>query len=83
MMLPPNEFRSPVFTPTLTAREMQVLASLMLGKSNRDIGRDLFVAESTVRFHMVSIFRKLGVSTRTAAAVVGWEMFPMLRGPSE
>ena len=32
---------------------------------------------------MVSIFRKLGVSTRTAAAVVGWEMFPMLRGPSE
>jgi DNA-binding NarL/FixJ family response regulator len=78
-MCPPNEFRSPVLNPTLTAREMQVLASLMLGKTNREIGRELFVAESTVKLHMTSIFRKLGVSTRTEAAVVGWETFPMLR----
>ena len=62
---------------------MQVLASLMLGKTNREIGRELFVAESTVKSHVASIFRKLGVSTRTEAAVVGWETFPMLRGPSE
>ena len=78
-MLPPNEFRSPVPTPALTAREMQVLASLMLGKTNREIGRELFVAEGTVKTNVGSIFRKLGVSTRTEAAVVGWETFPMLR----
>ena len=77
-MLPPNETRSPV-TPTLTAREMQVLASLMLGRTNLEISRELLVAESTVKAHVGSIFVKLGVSTRTEAAVVGWETFPMLR----
>ena len=78
-MLPPNEFRSPVLTPALTPRETQVLASLMSGKTNREIGRELFVAESTVKAHVSSIFVKFGVSTRIEAAVVGWEMFPMLR----
>ena len=78
-MLPPNEFRSPVLTPALTAREMQVLASLMMGKSNREIGRELSIAEGTVKANVTSIFRKFGVSTRTEAAVVGWATFPMLR----
>ena len=78
-MVPPDEFRTPALTPALTAREMQVLASLMLGKTNREIGRELFVSESSVKTHVTSIFRKLGVSSRTEAAVVGWETFPMLR----
>ena len=78
-MVPPEEFRSPVRTPALTAREMQVLASLMLGKTNREIGRELFIAESTVKAHVTSIFVKFGVSTRVEAAIVGWETFPMLR----
>ena len=78
-MVPPDEFRSPVLTPALTAREMQVLASLMLGKTNREIGRELFIAESTVKTYVASIFLKFGVSTRVEAAIVGWETFPMLR----
>jgi len=78
-MVPPDEFRSPVLTPALTAREMQVLASLMLGKTNREIGRELFIAESTVKTYVTSIFLKFGVSTRVEAAIVGWETFPMLR----
>ena len=65
---PPNQFRSPEFAPTLTAREMQVLASLMLGRTNREIGRELFIAESTVKAHVTSIFGKFGVSTRVEAA---------------
>ena len=65
--------------PTLTPRETQVLAALMSGKTNRQIGGELFLAASTVKFHLASIFRKLEVSTRTEAAIVGWEMFPMLR----
>ena len=78
-MVPPDEFRAPVFTPALTARETQVLASLMLGKTNREIGRELFIAESTVKTYVTSIFLKFGVSTRVEAAIVGWETFPMLR----
>jgi len=78
-MVPPDEFSSPVPTPALTAREMQVLASLMLGKTNREIGRELFIAESTVKTYVTSIFLKFGVSTRVEAAIVGWETFPMLR----
>jgi len=78
-MVPPDEFRSPILTPALTAREMQVLSSLMLGKTNREIGRELFIAESTVKTYVTSIFLKFGVSTRVEAAIVGWETFPMLR----
>lgn len=78
-MVPSHELGSPVFTPTLTAREMQVLASLISGKTNREIGRELFIAESTVKVHVTSIFGKFGVSTRVEAAIVGWETFPMMR----
>jgi len=78
-MVPPQEFTSPALRPTLTAREMQVLASLISGKTNPEIGRDLFIAESTVKSYVASIFLKLGVSTRTEAAIVAWETFPMLR----
>ena len=78
-MVSPQEFREPVFNPTLTAREMQVLACLVTGKTNREIGQELFIAESTVKSHVISIFGKFGVSTRVEAAIVGWETFPMLR----
>ncbi len=78
-MVAPDEFSSPGVIPTLSEREMQVLASLMAGKTNREIGRELFIAESTVKAHVTSIFLKLGVSTRVEAAIVGWETFPMLR----
>ena len=66
--------------PELREREMQVLASLILGKTNREIGRELHLADKTVRSYMTSIFRKLGVSNRSEAAIVGMDTFPMLRG---
>ena len=75
----PREFGQPVFAPTLTAREMQVLACLVKGRTNREIGRELLIAESTVKSHVISVFGKFGVSTRVEAAIVGWETFPMLR----
>ena len=68
--------------PQLREREMQVLASLILGKTNREIGRDLHLAEKTVTSYVTSIFRKLGVSNRAEAAIVGMDTFPMLRGLS-
>ena len=65
--------------PSLTDRELQVLASLISGKTNREIGEELHITESTVKSHLSLIFAKLDVSNRTEAAIVGLEIFPTLR----
>lgn len=51
----------------LSPREIEVLGLVAVGKSNRDIGRELFLSEATVKSHLVHIFTKLGVSSRTRA----------------
>ncbi len=51
----------------LTAREIDVLAQVATGQGNREIARELFVSEMTVKSHLVHIYAKLGVRTRTAA----------------
>ena len=63
----------------LSAREMEVLASLIAGKSNREIAAELHMGMGTVKAHLSAIYRKLGVSNRTQAALVGYRIFPMLR----
>ena len=55
----------------LTAREHDVLALVADGRSNRDIATALAISEHTVKFHLASIFGKLGASTRTAAVQKG------------
>ncbi|MCX7521240.1 response regulator transcription factor [Microbacterium sp. STN6] len=57
--------RSPQLT--LSARESEVLTLVAAGRSNRDIGRELFLSEATVKSHLVHIFTKLGVGSRTLA----------------
>lgn len=52
----------------LTEREVDVLALVAAGASNRATGQALFISEKTVSRHLANIFTKLGVSTRTAAA---------------
>ena len=54
--------------PIVTRREREVLVHLASGLTNRQIADRLVVSEHTVHRHVTSIFRKLGVSTRTAAA---------------
>jgi LuxR family maltose regulon positive regulatory protein len=51
----------------LTDRELSVLALLASDRSEADIGHELFVSHSTVHSHVKSIYRKLGVSSRTEA----------------
>lgn len=55
---------------SLTQRELEILACLVRGMTNREISRELYVAESTVKAHLHSTFAKLGVSNRTQAAIV-------------
>ena len=51
----------------LTGRELDVLTLLAKGKSNKEIGRHLFITETTVKSHLRSIFSKLNVLSRTEA----------------
>jgi len=51
----------------LTSREIDVLKLLAKGRSNKEIGSDLFISESTVKSHVRSMFKKLHVMSRTEA----------------
>jgi DNA-binding NarL/FixJ family response regulator len=53
----------------LSAREMDVLALLIKGRSNKEIGSALFVSEDTVKAHLKTLFAKLNVRDRTEAAI--------------
>ena len=55
--------------PELTLREMEVLQLLVKGRSNKEIASSLSIAEDTVKSHLKTLFTKLGVQDRTAAAV--------------
>jgi DNA-binding NarL/FixJ family response regulator len=56
----------------LTERELQVLHGMAEGRSNAEIGRDLFVSEDTVKTHARRLFRKLGARDRAHAVAVGF-----------
>jgi LuxR family maltose regulon positive regulatory protein len=51
----------------LTDRELELLGRLAAGRTNRELARELFVSENTVKTHLKHIYAKLDVSTRTAA----------------
>jgi len=55
----------------LSGREVEVLRCAAKGRSNREIGEMLEISVRTVQGHMVNIFAKLHVASRTEAAIVG------------
>jgi DNA-binding NarL/FixJ family response regulator len=64
-----REVRTPESPETLTEREMEVLQLLARGKANKQIATSLYVTEKTVKAHVSSILSKLGVQSRTQAAL--------------
>jgi DNA-binding NarL/FixJ family response regulator len=54
----------------LTSREAEVLALVAAGRTNREIGAELYVSEKTASVHVSNILRKLGVSSRVDAAAI-------------
>jgi DNA-binding NarL/FixJ family response regulator len=56
----------------LTERELQVLTGMSQGKSNGQIGRDLYLSEDTIKTHARRLFRKLGVHDRAQAVALGF-----------
>ncbi|MEU4542289.1 response regulator transcription factor [Nonomuraea dietziae] len=59
--------------PALTTREIEILELLAKGAGNKEIARALFITEATVKTHLVHVYGKLGVDTRTAAVTVAVE----------
>ncbi|WP_030455539.1 response regulator [Herbidospora cretacea] len=61
-----TRMRAPVIE-SLSPRETEVLSLVARGLTNAEIGRELFISETTVKTHLLRVFGKLGVSDRTAA----------------
>ena len=71
----PTTVRSTVREPApiqLSMREMQVLTGMSQGKSNAQIGRELFLSEDTIKTHARRLFRKMGVGDRAQAVANGF-----------
>lgn len=62
--------RSITLTDILTSRECEVLFALTKGQSNKEIARDLGLQEPTVKLHLKTLFRKIGATNRTQAAMI-------------
>ena len=70
--LPPADPSDPPpLGPILTKRELEVLAGMSNGRSNSQIGAELFLSEDTVKTHARRLFRKLGAADRAQAVAIG------------
>ena len=67
-----GQVRAPAREP-LSNRELDVLALVARGTSNRDTATRLFISEATVKTHLLHIYANLGVNDRAAAVAVGFE----------
>jgi DNA-binding NarL/FixJ family response regulator len=58
--------------PALSERELEVLEGMSRGKSNAQIGRELYLSEDTVKTHARRLFRKMGAADRAQAVALGF-----------
>ena len=66
--LPAVTDRTVALEAGLSKREYDILEAVARGLSNREIATELWITEPTVKFHLTSVYRKLGVANRTGAA---------------
>ncbi len=66
-LAPPKELAE------LTERELEILRLIATGLSNAEIGRDLFIGETTVKTHVTHILQKLGLRDRVQAVVLAYQ----------
>jgi LuxR family maltose regulon positive regulatory protein len=66
----PGPLRTGLVEP-LTGRELEVLRLLAAGRSNAEVAGELFVEQSTVKTHLIHLYSKLGVHSRTQAVARG------------
>jgi DNA-binding NarL/FixJ family response regulator len=78
----PRKLRAGVERPNLSHRERQVLNLVCEGHTNAEIAEALFLAESTIKSHMASIFTKLGVHSRKEAGAAYMDLLPVPNFPS-
>ena len=71
-----SQFSAELFTP----KELEVLRSLATGRPNKLIAHELAICETTVKVHLRHIFRKLGTTNRTHAALLAREMLEGTEG---
>ena len=69
----PERRRRPNEDLGLSERETTLLQTLARGLSNQEIGKELWITEQTVKFHLTNVYRKLGVENRTQATRVAYE----------
>jgi len=77
-----REVRAPESPETLTERETEVLRLLAQGLSNKELARALTIGEKTVKTHVSNILAKLGVPSRTQAALYAVRTGLVSKGPS-
>ena len=67
----------------LTERELEILRLIATGLSNAEIGRELYIGETTVKTHVTHIFQKLGLRDRVQAVVLAYQTRLFERAPGE
>ena len=72
-VLPPEDAPPPPALSSLTERELEILTQLARGLSNAELGAALYLSEPTIKTHLSSIFRKLGVRDRVQAVIAAYE----------
>jgi len=75
----PAEVRHPIQRPALSHRERQILGLAVAGLTSAQIARRFYIAESTVKTHLSSAFRRLGVHSRREAAAMIFASDEVLR----
>jgi DNA-binding NarL/FixJ family response regulator len=72
-LVAPRALRQAMVRPVLSHRERQTLALVVRGLTNQQIASRMFLAESTVKTHLTSVFSKLGVASRSEAVALALE----------